>query len=64
MINQNCNILNNTVNSNNQRFAINKNIEKKLITNLKEDLSSRKNRFIFPTLNIKNNQNESTKKSN
>ena len=63
-INQNCNILNNTTNSNNQRFTLNKRIEKKLITNLKEDISSRKNRFIFPTLNIKNKQNESTKKSN
>ena len=63
-INQNCNILNNTTNLNNQRFALNKRIEKKLITNLKEDISSRKNRFIFPTLNIKNKQNESTKKSN
>jgi hypothetical protein len=63
-INQNCNILNNTTNLNNQRFALNKRIEKKLITNLKEDISSRKNRFIFPTLNIKIKQNESTKKSN
>lgn len=63
-INQNSNILNNTINSNNQRFTTNKNIEKKLITNLKEDFSSRKNRFIFPTLNIKNKQNEVSKKSN
>jgi hypothetical protein len=62
--NQNCNILNNTINPNNQRITLNKNIEKKLISNLKEDFSSRKNRFIFPTLNIKNKQNESTKKSN
>lgn len=39
-------------------------MEKKLIINLKEDFSSRKNRFIFPSLNIKNKQNEITKKSN
>ena len=62
--NQNGNKLNNTLNSNNQRFTSNKNMEKKLIINLKEDFSSRKNRFIFPSLNIKNKQNEITKKSN